>query len=267
MSWDRHLSWVKDVGVERTRRTVAQLALAVFGILYALLGLLLDPSWRAAFLALGLCYLVAFFAVGSEWFWGRWYAQGLGWSGFMVGVFSLVNVGWVAPLVIYTALHGVVVFSLRGTKVAALYEGQSAWRERYGMDDHAVSRLGKTITRTSASLPALVVWALGPKEPQGAVWGGPGGSWIAMAALAVAGLSLVLLLRLRSAGALGVMMAAVLATFAFWQPASALSTPWALIGTCARIVAPVALMAAVLPLVGPVACFLRGRSSARSPRR
>src|SRR5687768_4755952 len=166
MTWERLLNGVKAIGYARTRRTLAQLALAVFALLYIFLSLMIDPAWRPAFVTLGFCYLVGFFAVGSEWFWGRWFVMGLGWSGFMVGAFSMVNVGPVAPLVFYTLLHGAMVASMKGKAVSDLYEGQTAWRERYGLDEYGVGRVGKAVTRTSASLPALVVWALGPKEPE-----------------------------------------------------------------------------------------------------
>ena len=35
------------------------------------------------------------------------------------------------------------------------------------MDEFGVARLRKTVTRAAASLPSLILWALGPKEGQG----------------------------------------------------------------------------------------------------
>lgn len=224
--------------------------------MYIFLSAMIDPAWRPAFITLGFCYLLSFFAVGAEWFWGRWFAMGLGWSGFMVGVFSLVNVGPVAPLVIYTLLHGAVVASLNGKKVSALYEGQTAWRERYGLDEYGVSRVGKAVTRTSASLPALVVWALGPKEPESlGILSGTSGPLVGVA-FGLAAIGLYLLLKLRAAGTLALVGAAAFAVVAFGSgdalSLSGLATHTAAAAVGARWVACAALVAATVPFWRPI---------------
>jgi hypothetical protein len=56
---------------------------------------------------------------------------------------------------------------MAGKKMAAQYDLQEPWRARYGMDEFGVARLRKTVTRAAASLPSLILWALGPKEGQG----------------------------------------------------------------------------------------------------
>src|SRR5881394_1299408 len=66
-----------------------------------------------------------------------------------------------------TILHAVVILALMGSKMASRYELQPAWRERFAMDEYGVSRLGKAVTRASASLPTLIMWALGPGQGQG----------------------------------------------------------------------------------------------------
>ena len=48
--------------------------------------------------------------------------------------------------------------------MAARYDVQEAWRTKYKMDDFGVARLQKTVTRSAASLPSLIIWALAPKE-------------------------------------------------------------------------------------------------------
>jgi len=60
-----------EIGFERTRRATAALALSLFAILYLLFSLNAPPEWSKAFAGLALCYLVAFFGVAAEWFWGR----------------------------------------------------------------------------------------------------------------------------------------------------------------------------------------------------
>lgn len=159
------LSSLQEFGFAKTRRAVAALGLSFFVVLYSMLALNAPPGWGPAFLALSACYLVAFLGLAADWFWGRWFASGLGWSGFMVAIVSTVMLGWVWPLVIYGALHGLVVALLLGKKMSELYDLQPQWRERYEMDDLGVARLRKTVTRSAASLPSVILWALGPKEP------------------------------------------------------------------------------------------------------
>lgn len=159
------LEALNDFGFAKTRRAVAAFALSVFVSLYLLLSLRAPDGWGPAFLALSLCYLVAFLAVAADWFWGRWFAAGLGWSGVMVAAMSMVMIGWMWPLAIYGGLHALVVLLLLGKRMAALYDLQEGWRQRFSMDEFGVARLRKTVTRSAASLPSLILWALGPKEP------------------------------------------------------------------------------------------------------
>ena len=159
------LTRLEDIGFAKTRRAIAAFMLTVFVFLYFALAMNAPEGWGRAFLALSLCYLVAFGGLVAEWFWGRWFATGIGWSGLMVGVFSLVMFGWSIPLAAYTGFHGLVVACLLGKKMAAIYDLQEAWRARFQMDEFGVARLRKTVTRSAASLPGLILWALGPKNP------------------------------------------------------------------------------------------------------
>lgn len=136
-----------------------------FALLYGVVALNLGGEWMAAMMGLGGCYLIAFAAVVSPWFWGRWYAAGLSWSGALIGGVSLIMLGWSWPLALYAGLHGAALLCLSGKSMSGDYELQTAWRERFKMDDLGVSRLGKTVTRSAASLPSVVLWALGPKDP------------------------------------------------------------------------------------------------------
>jgi len=263
-----------EIGFERTRRAVAALALSLFVSLYLLISLNAPPGWSAAFLALGACYLVAFLAVAAEWFWGRWFAVGLGWSGLMVAIASLVMMGWTPPLAIYGLLHALVVFPLSGKKMAARYDLQEAWRTRYRMDDLGVARLRKTVTRASASLPSLILWALGPKPE--AFWAFSSRSQsvvvAGLAALGLAALGLSGVIRLRSwgllaLGAAGVLVAALGHVTAFAMPivgSFGSVRIWGaipeLLAFSGSTLAFVCLSAAVLPFVGPALRFLR-RSS------
>jgi len=269
------LERLNNVGFERTRRAVAALALSLFVFLYLLVSVN-PPSdeWRLAFLAMAGCYSVAFMGVAAEWFWGRWFATGLGWSGVMVGVASMVMIGWSPVLGIYAGVHGLVVLTLSGKKMAERFDLQPAWRERYGMDEFGVARLRKTVTRASASLPSVILWALAPKEP---------GQGMLVAALALfSGLSLVGglrgVLRLHTwgmaalgASALGLLAGGVAGltalglnrelpgTFGLAVLASG-HVPRALTGEASGLIALLGaafVATALLPFAGPAARFLR----------
>jgi len=184
-----------EIGFEKGRRALAALALSFFISLYLLVSFNSPPGWGPAFLALAACYLVAFLAVTADWFWGRWFASGLGWSGVMVAILSLVMIGWTPPLAIYGGLHALVVVALLGKRMAAQYDMQEAWRQRYGMDEFGVARLRKTVTRAAASLPSLILWALGPKEGQGMLLAAAG-----IATLLTAAGALRHIIQMRTAG-------------------------------------------------------------------
>jgi hypothetical protein len=235
------------LGFERSRRALAALSLSFFAILYAFLALNAPEGWGPAFGGLAACYVVAFFAVVAEWFWGRWFATGIAWSGIMVAVFGMFQMGWVPALAIYGGLHALVVLPLSGRSMAARYDLQEAWRSRYKMDDLGVARLRKTITRSAASLPSVILWALGPRDPgQGMLL-----AFVALA-LTVAGVSA--LVRLRTWGWLAVGTSAALALVGghLLDPTVA---PLAVVP--APTLAGVLLLAAVIPFAGPAVRFLR----------
>lgn len=201
----RLLQRLNEVGFEKTRRALAALSLSFFITLYLVLSFNAPPGWGGAFLALSACYMVAFLGVAADWFWGRWFASGLGWSGIMVALLSFALLGWSPPLAVYGALHGLIVLVLLGKKMSALYDQQEAWRKRFDMDEYGVARLRKTVTRAAASLPSLILWALGPKDPgQGAAHAA---MMIALGVVGVAGVAGVL--RMRSWGLLALGASAV----------------------------------------------------------
>jgi len=186
--------------------------------------------------------------VVAEWFWGRWFAVGLGWSGVMVAVVSLIMVGWAPALAIYGLAHALIMVPLSGRTMAARYDLQEAWRQRYRMDELGVARLRKTITRSAASLPSLILWALGPKEGQGM------GLLLSFGALALVLVGLSGLVRLRTWGwlAVGGAAALTLASGNLFAP-----TYFAFAGPD---LAAAFLAAALIPFVAPAFRFLRARA-------
>ncbi len=196
------LERVANIGYEKPRVAVALLPLSLFSFLYLLGTLNAPPEWKGALGGLMVCYLTAFLALASEWFWARWFASGLGWSGSVVAVAAMVMTGWNPVLAVYGALHAIVVVMLLGPKMAARYDLQPGWRERFGMDEYGVIRLRKAVTRAAAALPSVIVWALGPRDGDGSI-----ASLIVGVSLAVLGLHG--LLRLRTWGLLALGGAAV----------------------------------------------------------
>ena len=207
--------------------------------------------WAAVFAGLAFCYAVAFCAVVAEWFWGRWFATGLGWSGIMLGAVALLQLGWTPIFVIYLGMHALIVVALMGSKMAARYDMQEAWRTRYGMDDLGVARLRKTVTRAAASLPSLIVWALGPREG-GMAFGA------AAAALILAALGLRGVVRMRSWGILALAGAAVAAPFTLVGD-FAFASSVTRVDVLLPLLVTGLLAAAVVPFARPVARFLAPR--------
>ena len=265
MNWLERLSaWkgkLKEIGCEKERAALALLSLSFFVIVYFLVAFNTPPEWARVFCALSVLYLVGFLAVASQWFWARWFATGLGWSGFMVGVMALVMFGWNPALFIYTALHGTIITMLLGPKMAARYELQTAWRERYKMDDFGVARLGKAVTRGSASLPTLVMYALAPREGDQALW-------LPLLGLGLGLLGLTAVLRLKSWGllVLGAGAGVTAAAFLLLPSVDAVAQGLPLAATWNLLASPPLALAfttaALAPFLGAVVRFL-GRDGDR----
>lgn len=253
--------WLEPAFWRGPRRALAALVSCFFALLYAVVALNLGGEWRPAMFGLSACYLTGFASLVAPWFWGRWFAAGLGWSGALVGVVSLFMLGWSWPLAIYAGLHGAIVLALMGASMATDYELQAPWRERFQMDELGVARLGKTVTRTAASLPSVVLWALGPKEPGQTVALGAG-----LLTVLLAGMGLRGLVRLRTwsllaiggalllASGLGQLQAHHASCWLAWPSngAAVATLPlFALASAVTRHLAPVLAAALALAIVAP----------------
>src|SRR5262249_1209102 len=142
-----------------------------------------------------------------------------------------------------------IVVPLAGKSMAARYDLQEAWRKRYRMDDLGVARLRKTITRSAASLPSLILWALGPKDPGQ-------GMLVAVAALALLGVGLGGVCGARTWGWLAVAGSAALAVFG-----GEVLGMRSFAGFAGPELAIAFLIAAVVPFTLPAVRFLRARSA------
>jgi hypothetical protein len=259
MSMKRVLQAIREMGFERTRVAVALLPQSLFTFLFLMNALLGPPVLQAAFFGLAACYLLSFLALASEWFWARWFASGLGYFGAMTGLFLMVQEEVPEDAKIFMAifggLHALIVVMLMGKKMAARYELQPGWRERFGMDDYGVTRLGKAVTRASCALPGLLLWALGPRNGQGLMLG-------AAVVMAVAGLGGLLRLRTWGLMALGGAGAAVLLAPSPTAVMSGCSLSSHLMASAVTLPGlPTALalvfFAAVLPFAGSALRYLR----------
>jgi hypothetical protein len=162
------LGWaMRELAYTRERSALALLGLSCFCVLYGAIALRPPPEllpWRGAFGGLAACYVTAFLALASGWFWARWFVAGLAWSGAMVGIAGVVMMGWQPALVFYGGIHGATALLLAGPKMAQAYEGQSEWRQRYGVDEFGVARVGKYVSRSAAALPSFILWLLAPRD-------------------------------------------------------------------------------------------------------
>lgn len=164
----RFLEAMKGMDMVRPRVALALLPLSLFGLQFLFGALAGESDFRAALAALAASYLLAFVALASEWFWARWFASGLGWWGAIMGLFMVVMIP--VPEVrtafaIFASLHALIIGALMGKKMSARYDMQPGWREHFGMDEFGVVRLGRAVTRASAALPGLLLWAFAPRQP------------------------------------------------------------------------------------------------------
>lgn len=176
------------------RKAVSASIFALWGVPFTLLALLPETGVQAFFGSLAALYVMGFAGIVAGWFWGRWFAQGLGWWGVMAGI-SLMLMGGIANvLVVFTLSHVAVVVLMRGETLVAQYEGRPAWREKWNLDDRAVARIGGLVTNLGSLLPMIAFYAFFPR-------GAGAGEAVALV-LAAAGT--IGLLRMRTWGLLAV---------------------------------------------------------------
>jgi hypothetical protein len=215
------------------RRAVAAAVLAYFGILFGSLAYMGPPQLIAMFAGMGAAYAVAFVGVVALWFWARWFAIGLGFSGVVLAIIASFQLGEIMPaLLFFGGAHAILCIALAGAGAASVYDGRKDWRERFRLDDNGVNRLGKAVTRAGASLPYLIMAGRAPK---------PGPEWV-LGAIAIAGgvLGIRGLLRMRTWGLFALAGAGIAALGI--QPAFVSGEvwvfPWMGTALCAAAIAP-----------------------------
>ncbi len=159
-----------SLGFVGERKALALLCLGFYCTLFFLIGLSARsefPEWLPVFAGMMLIYVTAFVAVAAEWFWGRWFAVGLGYWGLtMTGMVLVSTRELPPPMIIFGVMHALIAVNLLGEKMAAAFDAKPAWRERWKLDEQGVIRVKKSVTRAASSLPALVMFALAPRGDQ-----------------------------------------------------------------------------------------------------
>lgn len=254
-------------GLAGERKAFSILCLVFYTVLYGLISLLfyLAPpdqpevrAWVPAFAALAATYGIAFFALAADWFWARWFAIGLGYSGLTVAMWGMVTAKAIDPvLLFYGVTHGIVALFLQGKKLADHFDGQESWKKVLRVDDQGVDKVRHTVTRAAASLPTLILIALAPKEGSQAL-------------LILAGVGLIAVLRNRTFGVMLLLGTSLALPLSLLHSHSAdLVTTNRYLGTLLvpshlhqlGLVAASFLLSASLPFVRPALRFLSGRAA------
>jgi hypothetical protein len=235
------------------RRAIAAALLAFYGFIYMVVATNPPPGWAATFAAMALVYGAGFFALVAGYFWARWYAIGLGISGLITAIFSVLQIGMEPVLLFYGATHAGVSLFLWGGGMALTFDGRKEWRERFHLDENSTHKLGKSVIRLGISLPYIVLYALAPKE-------GAGEALISALAGGLLLTGVIATLRMRTWGVAAlaggaVALGASLVTGAF-GPAT-FGNGYAVNVAAAGAAGLLLVVAALAPLARPVVRYLR----------
>jgi hypothetical protein len=148
------------------RRAIASIIFVFYFFLFLLLAISpeLPPGLDKPFYALCGVYGLAFFSLVAGYFWARWYSVGLGLFGLTLAALATWQAGQLVPQFTFLGLtHLAAIGALWGSPMSELYDGQTAWREKFHMDESAVQRLGRSVIRAGMSLPMVLLYGLMPK--------------------------------------------------------------------------------------------------------
>lgn len=226
------------------RRALASAVMAFYALLYMLLALSYRmPDMNNAFYAIAGVYGLAFFGLVAGYFWARWYAVGVSLYGVITCAVGLWQMGAEPILLFFGGTHLAATLMLWGSTMAQPYDGQTAWREKFHMDDNAVQRLGRSVIRAGVSLPFVLLYALAPKPPEG------GSMLVTIVAVCLTGLGIRALVQMKTWGVLALGAAGVLLTtmtgIDLFQGDGGVFMP-------AGLLAGALLLAASVPFVAPM---------------
>lgn len=144
------------------RRAIALLILSFFTIQFAMTGWLGPDELQAMYVGLALCYGTAFVSVAAEWFWGRWFAMGVGNFGSLM-LLVLFKVGFEPIFVFFGVTHLLVTLCLTGEGMAAKYEYSEATAERWNFQEESIALMRRAVRSAGSTLPLLILYALAPR--------------------------------------------------------------------------------------------------------
>lgn len=178
------------------RRALAAAIMAFYFLIYAAIAYAqLLPDFTRAMTAMAGVYGLAFFALVAGYFWARWYAVGVGLYGVILSAVGIWQVGAEPVFVFVGGTHLAATVFLWGHAMSEPYDGQTAWREKFHMDDSAVQRLGRAVIRAGVSLPFILFYALAPKPD-------PAAAALSLGVLVLAAAGLRGLIQLKTWGVL-----------------------------------------------------------------
>lgn len=232
------------------RRALAAAIMAFYFLFYGVVAFSqLIPELTKAFAAIAGVYGLAFFALVAGYFWARWFAVGVGLYGVITAGVGMWQIGAEPVLLFIGGTHLAATLFLWGHTMAAPYDGQTAWRERFHMDESAVQRLGRSVIRAGIMLPFFVLYALVPKPD-------PASTIMSVSALVLAAAGLRALIQLKTwgvlaLGAAGALMLTMVGADAVTH--GVLAVRPAIFGAMA--------IAAAAPFFAPIARFVAVRSA------
>jgi hypothetical protein len=188
------------------RRALASAVMAFYFLFYFVIAWSeVLPDYNRCFYAIAGVYGLAFFALVAGYFWARWYSVGVGLYGVITAAVGMWQIGAEPVLIFVGGTHLAATIMLWGSAMSMPYDGQTAWREKFHMDDNAVQRLGRSVIRAGVSLPFVLLYALAPKPDAGSLLA-------SLAAVALTGLGIRALVKMKTWGVLALASAGVLLT-------------------------------------------------------
>jgi len=144
------------------RRALALLLLGFYVTQFAMTAWLGPEEMFACYLGLSLCYGLAFIALGAEWFWGRWFAMGVGNFGSLL-LLVLFKVGFEPMIAFFGFTHLAIAVFLLGEGMAARYEHSETTAERWNFQEESLLLMRRATLSAGSTIPFLILYALAPR--------------------------------------------------------------------------------------------------------
>jgi hypothetical protein len=199
------------------RRSVASLMFAFNAMLWLVNALVGPPDFLPVTAAMTAVYVIGYFAVSADWFWGRWFGMGLCYFGSLYLVALLQSPEYAVFLGILGGSHVLALLCLYGSTMASCYEGSPEWRLAFNVDEDTARRLGRSVQSAATTIPILILQLLGPR---------PESSMLVLLALGLALTGLFGLLRLRTWALLALAGAGISLAGTLGLPAEAVHAPF-----------------------------------------